>query len=220
MDYNTSRENLKLSEYGRNIQNMIQYLMTIEDREQRTEEAQVVYNVMHSMHDNPKNTQEFKDKIWEQIAFISDYQLDIDYPCDIIKITEAGSPNKPEYSSNYIKYRHFGKNIERMLLNISEIENEELKEKLLGQTANHMKKLYVLWHNKGVEDEVIRESIIKLSQEGCALSDDFSFINTKEIMTNAAGPNPNKKKILKAESAAPANQPKKKKRQRIKRQVR
>ncbi len=197
MDYNTSREKIKLSEYGRNVQNMIEHLMTIEDRDQRNQEAQVVFQVMHAMCEKTKNTQEFKDTVWEQLALISDYKLDIDYPCEIVKMTEAKKPNKPAYQNNIIRYKHYGKNIQNMLNSINSLEDESARKINLEQIGNHMKKLYVMWHNTGVEDETIIEAMKKLCSSDLEIPEGFCLISSREVTNPTTGGNPNKKKPLK-----------------------
>ena len=109
MDYNTQRKKLPLPEYGRNIQNMVDYLFTIEDRDKRNKSAQVVIDVMGNLYPYLRDVAEFKHKLWDHLAIMSDFKLDIDYPYnpptpDIL----TGKPKRVPYPVNNIKYRHYG----------------------------------------------------------------------------------------------------------------
>lgn len=80
MDYNTSRKKLPMPEYGRNIQNMVDHLMTIEDKEKRNRSAQAVIDVMGNLYPYLRDVAEYKHKLWDHIAIMSNFELDIDYP--------------------------------------------------------------------------------------------------------------------------------------------
>ncbi len=111
-DYNTSRNRLKLPEYGRNIQKMVEYLMTIEDRDERNKMAHAVISVMGNMNPHLRDISDFKHKLWDHLSIMSDFQLDIDSP---YKKPEPKvfneKPRRVEYKLNEIRYKHYGRKL-------------------------------------------------------------------------------------------------------------
>ena len=116
MEYNTSRDRLKVPEYGRNIQQMIQHAVTIENRDERNKFAKAVVEVMCQIGYGMKGTEDFKQRIWDQLFFISDFKLDVDSPFP--KPEPDRSLNKPEkisYPTKDMKFKHYGKTVEGLI---------------------------------------------------------------------------------------------------------
>jgi len=164
MDYNSQRKKLPLPEYGRNIQNMVDYLFTIEDKEKRNKSAQTVIDVMGNLYPYLRDVAEFKHKLWDHLAIMAEFKLDIDYPYnpptpDIL--TEK--PNVVPYSQNNIRYKHYGFIMESLIKKAAEFEGEE-KEIMIELLANHMKKSYLAWNKDAVDDEKIFQDLKELSR--------------------------------------------------------
>ena len=182
MDYNTNRKKLPLPEYGRNIQNMVDYLFTIEDKEKRNRSAQTVIDVMGNLYPYLRDVAEFKHKLWDHLAIMSDFKLDIDYPYDPPTpdiLTEK--PNIVPYTQNRIKYKHYGYTMELMIKKATEMEGEE-KEIIIEQLANQMKKLYLSWNKDAVDDEKIFQDLEELSKGNVEISKDLQLTETKVIL--------------------------------------
>lgn len=182
MDYNSQRKKLPLPEYGRNIQNMVDYLFTVEDREQRNKNAQVVIDVMGNLYPYLRDVAEFKHKLWDHLAIMSDFKLDIDYPYDPPTpdiLTEK--PNRVPYAQNKIKYKHYGYTMELLIRKTVELEGEE-KETMIELLANHMKKSYLAWNKDAVEDEKIFMDLEELSRGNVEVSKDLQLTETKTIL--------------------------------------
>lgn len=183
MDYNSQRKKLPLPEYGRNIQNMVDYLFTIEDRDKRNRSAQTVIDVMGNLYPYLRDVAEFKHKLWDHLAIMADFKLDIDYPYnpptpDIL--TEK--PNIVPYLENRIRYKHYGYIMESLVRKTAELEDED-KEILVELLANHMKKSYVAWNKDGVDDEKIFQDLKELSKGKLNFSkDDFKLADVKVMM--------------------------------------
>ena len=158
MIYNTQREKLILPEYGRNIQNLVKVLKTIEDRDKRNKMAKYIIYLMGNITNKTHTNQ--RHKLWFHLAMMADFELDIDYPYDLPSPEELNKkPPKLPYYKNNIKYRYYGKNIEVLLNTIAEMEDEKYKRFLTEITANHMKKLYATWNKAQINDNVILEDI-------------------------------------------------------------
>ncbi len=184
MEYNTQLKKLALPEYGRNIQNMVDYCIMIKDRDERTKCANSVINVMGNLFPHLRDVNDFKHILWDHLAIMSDFNLDIDYPYEIIKKEDLFSkPPKLEYSHATMKYRHYGKNLEKMIniLSESEITDEKEREQLLWLILTHMKKSYMQW-NKEVNEKKIFCDLYELSNKKVDLRDsDIKLPDMKEM---------------------------------------
>lgn len=195
--YNTQRKKLALAEYGRNIQVMVDYLFTIEDRDKRNKSAQAVIDVMGNLNPHLRDVAEYKHKLWDHLAIMADFKLDIDYPYnpptpDIL--TEK--PNIVPYPQKEIQYKHYGYTMELLIDKISEMHGEE-REILIEQLANQMKKLYLAWNKESVEDEKIFADLYELSGGQVSISSgSFQLTETKAIIgkTNIIKKKKHKKK--------------------------
>ena len=183
MDYNTQRKKLPLPEYGRNIQRMVDHLKTIEDREERNRAAQTVIDVMGNLYTYLRDVAEFKHKLWDHLAIMSDFDLDIDYPYEPPSpdiLTEK--PNRVPYNQQDLKYRHYGLVTKKMIDAAVEMQGEEQKI-MIEQLANHMKKLYLLWNKDSVDDEKIFMDLEEMSGGKLKVSRDLELSDTKAIFS-------------------------------------
>ncbi len=183
MDYNTQREKLPMPEYGRNIQNMVNYLLTIEDREKRNRAAQTVVDVMGNLYPYLRDVAEFRHKLWDHLAIMTDFKLDIDYPYEPPSpdiLTEK--PNSVPYPQHNIKYRHYGLVSEKMIHIAETMEGEEQRI-LIEQTASQMKKLFLAWNKDAVEDEKIFQDIEEISGNKLKVPRDIRLYDTKAVFT-------------------------------------
>ena len=189
MDYNSQRKKLQLPEYGRNIQNMVDFLMTIEDKEKRNRHAQTVIDVMGNLYPYLRDVAEFKHKLWDHLAIMSDFNLDIDYPYDPPSpdiLTEK--PKIVPYNQHRIKYKHYGRTMELMIEKADELEGEE-REVMIELLANHMKKSYLAWNKDAVEDIKILTDLEMLSNGKLKVDKELKLTETKQLISK-----PKKKK--------------------------
>lgn len=189
MDYNSKRKKLPLPEYGRNIQNMVDYLLTIEDREKRNKSAQTVIDVMGNLYPYLRDVAEFKHKLWDHLAIMTDFKLDIDYPYDLpLPEILNEKPKQVPYNKNKIRYKHYGLVMEKMIQKASEFEGEE-KEILIELLANHMKKSFLAWNKDAVEDEKIFKDLEELSGGKLKIDKKLKLTESKNLLSK-----PKKKK--------------------------
>lgn len=182
MEYNTQLKKLALPEYGRNIQNMVDYCLTIEDREERKKCANTIINIMGNMFPHLRDVNDFKHILWDHLAIMADFELDIDYPYEIIRKEDLHSkPGKVEYSRPNMEYRHYGKTLEKMISLLSEQEEGVEKDQLLWLVVTHMKKSYIQW-NKEVDDKKIFYDLYELSNRKVDLrGSDMKLPEMKDI---------------------------------------
>ncbi|MCK9612073.1 MAG: DUF4290 domain-containing protein [Bacteroidales bacterium] len=184
MEYNTQRSLLSITEYGRNVHKMIEYALTLEDREQRNKAAKTIVAIMASLNNPQKQDNvEFRQKIWDHLFIISNYQLDVDSPFP--KPVPGEHENEKyacSYPNKFIRYRQYGKNIENMIEKVKEYDEGPEKDALIKYVANHLKKLYISWNRDSVSDEVILEHLSILSDGQLKLPENVQLENTRDIL--------------------------------------
>jgi len=194
LEYNTSRNPLAIKEYGRNVQKMIEYAITIEDRDKRTDTAKAIIRVMAEIHPEAKEnnqpnalqnqSQDYWRKLWDHLVIISNYRLDVDSPFPK-PVPEAKTAKniRHQYGKSKISFRTYGRNIEAIINKVAQypMPEREIMGKIL---ANHLKKLFLLYNRNTVNDQLIINQIKELSGDKIVLPEDFQLLSTKEIMKN------------------------------------
>lgn len=158
--YNTGMPPLLLAEYGRNIQNLVDYCVSIPDREERTRCAYAIADIMTILFPTLKKDPNDRKKIWDHINIMARFELDIDFPVPVITQEEANpTPQSIPYSnSRDILFRYYGKHIQDMVQTVASMEDSEDRQNLIGIIANHMKKLMIAHNKEGVSDaKVLRD---------------------------------------------------------------
>lgn len=174
MDYNSSRKKLLLPEYGRNVQMMVDFAMKIEDKNERNKAAKSIISIMGNMYPHLRDVSDFRHKLWDHLAIMTDFNFDIDSPYELpTKEKLAEKPQVLPYDNHRIKYRHYGKIIESMVQKAIEIEDEKEQNALILMIANHMKKSFSNWNKEGVTDEKIFKDLIKLSDGKLSIPDNL-----------------------------------------------
>jgi hypothetical protein len=184
MDYNTQRAPLVISEYGRNIQQMVQLACTIEDRETRNKVAREIVEVMAQITPQQKDLVDLDQKLWTHLFIISDFKLDVDSPVPIPdkRAFFSGKPEKIPYPDGKIKYRHYGKIVEEMITKASKMESGEDKDAFVEVIANLMKKSYLSWNRDSVNDQMIIDHLEQMSGEKIKVKADFILDSTRDIL--------------------------------------
>ncbi len=172
LEYNSERSHLRIPEYGRHIQKMVEHAISIEDKDKRNETAHAIIDVMGNMQPHLRDVPDFQHKLWDQLFIISDFKLEVESPFP--KPTPellAEKPQPLEYPQNFPKYRFYGNNIKRMIDEAIKLEDGDLKEGLVLTIANHMKKCFLNWNRDSVEDKVILDHLFELSDGKLTLKD-------------------------------------------------
>jgi hypothetical protein len=184
MEYNTTRNKLKISEYGRNVQKLVNLAKTIEDREQRTKFAKVIVQIMGQMNPTIRDSGDFRHKLWDHLHIIANFELDVDspYPPPSRDILEK-KPERLDYGSNNIRYKMYGTNIVKIIDRARDFEEGEEKDALIHAIANHLKKSYLSWNRESVDDEQIFEHLETLSKGNLKLKEELKLNSTNEILS-------------------------------------
>ncbi|MEZ2415439.1 DUF4290 domain-containing protein [Muriicola sp. E247] len=200
LEYNTERPYLIIPEYGRHFQKMVDYAMSIKDREERNKVAQSIISVMGNLQPHLRDVPDFQHKLWDQLFIMSDFKLDVDSPFPITsqELLQA-RPEPLEYPQNHPKYRFYGNNIKRMIDVAIQWEKGDKRAGLEYAIANHMKKCYLNWNKDTVDDKVIFKHLYELSDgqidlasDGANLTESVQFL--KQRVTKSSRPSGSGKK--------------------------
>ena len=185
LEYNTEREKLPMTEYGRGVLNMVDHLKTIPDKAKRSEQAKAVVKTMELLNPSVKQQEDWEHKLWDHLYIISGFDLDIDapYPSPLKEDFET-SPVPLPMKGTKIRATHYGRNIEKIIGLLAGEPDGEVKTAMIRSLATYMRTQYLIWNKDSVADETIFSDIEKLSggrlkvPEGISLkgiSQDASF---------------------------------------------
>ncbi len=180
MEYNTQRERLIIPEYGRHIQEMVDYCKTIEDKNDRNLFAQAIISVMGSLNPHLRDVPDFQHKLWDQLFIMAEFDLDVDSPYPIpTKDDFTSKPNKIPYPKENNRYRYYGKNVQRMIDVAAQWEEGDKRDGLVKAIANQMKKSYLTWNKDTVDDRVILNQLKEMSNGKIDLTEEDVSLSAK-----------------------------------------
>ena len=202
LEYNTQREPLRLSEYGRNILKMVEQLREIPDKAKRSEQARAVVKSMEVLNPQVRQQENWEQKLWDHLYIIAGFDLDIDspYPCPVKEDFET-KPVPLPMKGTKIRATHYGRNIEKILDLLAAEPDGEVKTQMIRSLAIYMRQQYLIWNKDSVSDETIFSDIEKLSEykikvpEGITLgkvSENADF--SRPGIGNQTGPSKNNKR--------------------------
>ena len=194
LQYNTKRTQLIIPEYGRHVQLMINQILETQEREERNKMAKAVIGIMGNMNPHLRDVPDFQHKLWDQLFIMSNFQLDVDSPFE--KPQQEVLEQKPDrlaYPQRNPKYRFYGNNIKSMINVAMNWEEGDLKNALVYNIANHMKKCFLNWNKDTVQDEVIFNHLLELSdnklkvrEEDLPLTDASEFLKIRSKNGNGS----------------------------------
>lgn len=164
-EYNTSKSGVILKEYGRNVQKLAEYIMTVEDRDQRTNYATTLIELMRQLNPSVRENNETTQKLWDDLFIMTNFGLDVDapYPKPEVDILTK-KPERLSYNTDPVKYKHYGKNIEKMIEKAIAAEDEEERKAGIIFVGKLMKGFYQTWNKEGVDDDVIIKNLKEMSK--------------------------------------------------------
>ncbi|MFI3304937.1 MAG: DUF4290 domain-containing protein [Rikenellaceae bacterium] len=175
-NYNYTRRKLQLPEYGRHIQEMVESLKDIEDREERTKQAHAVIAVMGNLNPLLRDTADFTHKLWDHLYIIANFELDIDspYPLPTREVIEA-KPKRLSYNSSRIGFKHYGKYVVKMLRSLENESDKEAAVRTVDNIARYMRSKSFEFNQEHPNNEVIIKDIRKMAN--CSIEIDEDAIN-------------------------------------------
>lgn len=164
MEYNSQRPQLIISEYGRHIQRMIDHACEISEKEERNTMARYIISVMGQLNPHLRDVSDFKHKLWDHLFIMSNFRLDVDSPYPIpSRESFQTKPERIPYPNTNIRFRHYGKIIEKVIEEANKVEKGPVREALIGAIAYNLKKSYLTWNRDSVQDDQIFKDMNTLS---------------------------------------------------------
>lgn len=164
LDYNTYREQLLMPEYGREIQKMVDYAVSLTDKAERQSCAQEIIRMMETkvpeLHDNA----DFEQTLWDHLYLMSHKQLDIDWPFDVTAAEKfQNKPNAIPLPQEGMRMRHYGKLLEQLFEKLKSMPEGEEREALAFYTANQMKRNLMTWGHGSMSDEKVADDLARFT---------------------------------------------------------
>ena len=199
LQYNTKRTKLIIPEYGRHVQIMINQLVATEDKEERNKMSKAIIGIMGNLSPHLRDVPDFQHKLWDQLFIMSDFELDVDGPYE--KPSRELLEEKPArlpYPQQFPRYRFYGNNLKSMINVAKGWEDGDMKNALVFNIANHMKKCFLNWNKDTVEDIVILNHLAELSDKTLTVKEELlPLTDTAELLKgrpkNGNGPKSNHK---------------------------
>ncbi|MDR2890283.1 MAG: DUF4290 domain-containing protein [Alistipes sp.] len=166
-NYNYTRRKMFLPEYGRHIHEMIDYLNTIEDRDERTRQAYIVIDVMGNLNPLLRDTSDIAHKLWDHLFIMSDFSLDVDSPYPIpTEKSLRPEPERLEYPRKRMTFKHYGENVERMIGSLKGNPDRAAVEETLENIARYMRTKSYEYNQEHPNNEIIINDIKRMSHGG------------------------------------------------------
>lgn len=182
LSYNTRQPHLVLPEYGRNIQQMVDHCLTIEDRDARTRCAYTIVEVMKTLLPQQGDPEEYMRKLWDHLAIMSDFRLDVDFPFEVIAPDNLSTRPEPVRAiPAYIRHRHYGKGIERLIDAARAMEPGEERDALITLIANQMKKLRLAVNPDSTDDARVLQDLAEMSHGDIILDPETTLLHDFSI---------------------------------------
>lgn len=176
MEYNTTRNDLIMREYGRNVQKMVEYILTVEDPEKRKKNADSVIELMAILNPSLKNVEDYKHKLWDHLFQISDFNLDVEAPYPKPTKDEVrAKPSPMPYPTRTSKLAHLGANMDALIEKALEETDPEKRQGFANSIAYYMKLAYSNWHKETVHDDAIQSELTDITDG------QLTFTNTPSV---------------------------------------
>lgn len=186
LQYNTQKKKMALPEYGRSVQNMVDHALTITDRAERQRCANTIITIMGNMFPaQQRDTDDFKHKLWDHLAIMSDFKLDVDYPFEILaKERMQKAPQRVPYEQSHIRFRHYGRLVEQLIEQACDMPEGDEKMNLLAMLCNQMKKDYITWNKDTIDNAKINQDLMELSHGRLSITPELAWLMDRRVAQN------------------------------------
>ncbi len=166
LDYNTQREPLLMPEYGREIQNMVDYAITIADKRKRQACAETIVKMMEAKIPQIRENENYQQTLWDHLYLISRKKLDIEWPYSVSGAENILSRPKPMPRPNkaeHVHLRHYGRLLEELFEKLKTMPAGKERDELARLTANHMKRDLATWGHGSMDDEKVADDLARFT---------------------------------------------------------
>ncbi len=188
IEYNTEKETIRYPEYGRAIQEMLQYAKTIADPKKRQKTVETIIGLMQQLNPSGnRNIEDYRDKLWNHAYAISGYELDVTPPPGVILRSEADKAraDRIQYPPTATRLRHYGYNVQTLIKKAIEMPDGTKKEGFVEVIASYMKLAYKTWNREHyVSDDVVKDDLEILSDGQLELHEGHSSLDILAFSAN------------------------------------
>lgn len=189
LDYNTQRDRLVMPEYGREVQRMVEHAISLPEKAEREACAKAIVRTMERMNPQVRQEADYQQKLWDQLAIMSDFKLDIDWPYDVSEARKMQvSPEPIEYPRQHIPIRHYGSMVFELFEKLESMPEGPERDELAALTANQMKRDLVQWSHGSSDDEKVVSDLAKYTHGVIQLDlNTFRFAKVEQSLPNERG---------------------------------
>lgn len=159
MHYNTTEERLRMPEYGRLVQQMAEHAVSIADRSKRQAYAKEIIRIMAHLNPKMRGVADYQHKLWDHLAYIADYKLDIDYPVEIHRRDTEQRPPRLSYPQGNIRYHHYGRLLEMAIQKAADMPDGPARKRLTGLIVSRMKRNLTSWRGPSAADAKVARDL-------------------------------------------------------------
>ena len=196
LDYNTQREKWIMSEYGREVQKMVDYAVSLPTKEERQRAAESIIYLMESKNPQLKDNEDYEQALWDHLYLMSHKQLDIDWPFDVSEAEKILSKPAPlEHPTGNVRLRHYGRLMEEVFEKLKTMPEGEERDELVRLTANQMKRNLATWGHGSMDDEKVADDLARFTDGKVQIDlSSFRFDHIAAVSNNDNGKRNGKKK--------------------------
>ena len=168
IDYNTSSAELIYSEYGRNVQELLQKANEVADDDERQAYVERVIQLMLQMQPSVKQQENYEERLWKHAFRISGGELNVKVPegIDAAPDPEGAHPEPLPYPDTSSRMLHYGKNVLALIEEGKQMEDGPERDLLTYTAAYYMKVALSDWRDgKFYNEEMIRKDLYELSDK-------------------------------------------------------
>ena len=192
LQYNSDRPDLIIPEYGRHIHLMVEQIIDIKNKDERNKKAKAIIDVMGNLNPHLRDISDFQHKLWDQLFIMSNFKLNVDSPFEKPEAELLSKKPKPmDYPNNPPKYRFYGSNLKKMIDAAIKWEEGEMKDALVFNIANHMKKCFLNWNKDTVDDNIIFDHLKDLSQGELSIKEELLPLTSTDVLLKMKSKNGN-----------------------------
>lgn len=166
LDYNTQRKALLMPEYGREIQKMVDYAVSLPTKAERQRCAETIVRQMETRIPQIRENANYKQTLWDHLYLMSQQQLDIDWPYDMNeaeRILSKPQPMKARRDNAPLRLRHYGRLVEELFEKLKQMPEGKERDELVRLTANQMKRDLMTWGHGSMDDEKVADDLARFT---------------------------------------------------------
>jgi hypothetical protein len=183
MTYNSTRSDLAIPEYGRTIQEMVDHLKSLAEKEERNKCANAIVSIMGSVVPQEGDKEEVQKKLWGQLYLMANYDLDVDCPGETpTRESRTEPPARLDYPNAQSRLGHYGQMTRDLIEKAKTYEEGEEKAALVLTIANLMKRHYLTWNRATVENTLIAEQLKEMSDGALTLPEEAELVSSAEVL--------------------------------------